>query len=185
MIEEWFCCIVVYNDKSGFFPLFIFHFIFGSRKGLRPKLKTLETQVWVATHSLKTSALGTAFVSDVWFSTGFHVSLLCVSYTVCPVCMIFLLSVHDMWPTPTKPGTSTILHRFELLVLLEGPDFQLLFDTKIISLSTIYLEIWPSICDPNHSIFFRSTLWENDSQSLHFTLTCKIETNHENAWFKA
>ena len=65
-LKIWFCCIVVYNDKSGFFPLFIFFgfFLGGSRKGPRPKLKTLATQVWVATHSLKTSGL------LVWLDTA-------------------------------------------------------------------------------------------------------------------
>ena len=63
------------------------------------------------------------------------------------------------------------------------PDFQLSFDTKIISLVIIYLEIWPSVIQ-TITFSFRSTLWENDSQSLHFTLTL-MGQNHKNTWFKA
>ena len=38
------------------FPWFVFNFL-GSQKGPRPKLRALATQVWVATHNLKTSEL--------------------------------------------------------------------------------------------------------------------------------
>ena len=40
-----------------------------------------------------------------------------------------------------KTRNKYYLTSIELLVLLEGPDFQLSFDTKIMSLSIIYLEI--------------------------------------------
>ena len=39
----------------------------------------------------------------------------------------------------------------ELLVLIEWADFHLSFDTKITSLSIIYLEIHTTFCDPNRS----------------------------------
>ena len=56
--KNGFVMVCFYNGKSVSF-LFNF-FLGGSRKGPRPKLKADATQVWVPTHSLKTSGLLTA-----------------------------------------------------------------------------------------------------------------------------
>ena len=51
-----------------------------------------------------------------------------------------------------EPGMSTILHELELLVLLEGPDFQLSFDT-IMSICNISGDL--TVYDQNHSFFLQ------------------------------
>ena len=56
----WFIYNGTCRPKSGGFLkiFFLFFFLFwGSQKGPRPKLKASATLVWVATHSLKTSAI--------------------------------------------------------------------------------------------------------------------------------
>ena len=83
----------VYNGEYVVFGLFLF--ILGSQKGPRPKLKAVVTQVWVPTHSLKTSAVRSSFQFNsiqiplyyvhVTLHSDVYVSVITVDYSTCTV----------------------------------------------------------------------------------------------------
>lgn len=54
----------------------------------------------------------------------------------------FFFSLSQMWLAPTKQRTSAIFTLWVCVVALEREYVQLLFDTKIMSLSTLLQEIW-------------------------------------------
>ena len=86
--------MVVLSLEVGFFSLY---FVWGSQKGPRPKLKASATQVWVTTHSLKTSV---NILHNAWTLRGSVKKATLIRCQLVPTTRRYSIqAMPERWPT--------------------------------------------------------------------------------------